>query len=332
MNVVLISKRLIVLVCVLTLMMFVSFSTLASPPPSCPNDMVLISGGTFRIGSNDFYPEERSADNVQVSQFCIAQHEVTNIQFAEFVKSTGYVTVAERPLSKKQFPELSEDERSPGSVVFQPPSVKNEPIEFLSWWQWVKGANWQHPEGPDSNLDGRENHPVVHVAYEDAQAYAEWVSKSLPTEAQWEFAARGGLKNQIFAWGNQYSPHNANTWQGEFPIQNTQEDGYLQTAPVGSFQNNGYGLSDMTGNVWEWTQDWYQVGHAPIAHTVNPVISDSQSSFDPREPSVAKHVIKGGSFLCAKNYCSRYRPAAREAQSPDTGTSHIGFRLVKNIN
>jgi formylglycine-generating enzyme len=182
-----------------------------------------------------------------------------------------------------------------------------------------------------STIIGRENHPVIHLAYDDAVAYAEWAGLSLPTEAQWEFAARGGLKDKIFAWGNQYSPQKANTWQGEFPLQNSQADGYLKTAPVGSFPPNRYGLYDMIGNVWEWTQDWYSVGHSSLNHATNPILADVNQSIDPRELGVAKHVVKGGSYLCAKNYCSRYRPAAREAQSPDTGTSHIGFRLVKNL-
>lgn len=293
----------------------------------CPQDMVPITGGTFRIGAGELLPEERSAEDVRVSGFCIDTHEVTNAQFAQFVEATGYVTVAERPLSVEQFPDLSDDQRSPGSAVFQP-IPEGQPIQELSWWHWVTRADWRHPEGPGSSIAGRENHPVVHVAYEDAQAYAKWAGKSLPTEAQWEFAARGGLKDQIFSWGKTYSPKKANTWQGEFPTKNTKADGYLGTAPVASFPANGYGLYDMTGNVWEWTLDWYQVGHAGKAHQQDPIASSEKDSFDPRDPGVAKHVIKGGSFLCARNYCSRYRPAAREAQSPDTGMSHIGFRLV----
>jgi sulfatase modifying factor 1 len=294
---------------------------------ACPNDMVEIPGGSFRMGADNQWPEERSAEAVTVSSFCMDAKEVTNAKFAQFVKETGYLTVAERPLSKEQFPELAEEQRSPGSVVFQAlPS--GQPVTELSWWHWQPGADWQHPNGSDSNIEGKENHPVIHVAFEDAQAYANWAGKALPTEAQWEFAARGGLKDQIFSWGNTYSPKKANTWQGEFPIKNTQEDGYLGTAPVGSFPPNGYELYDMTGNVWEWTEDWYQLGHDHQAHQVDPVVSNEKESFDPRNPGIAKHVIKGGSFLCARNYCSRYRPSAREAQSSDTGTSHIGFRLV----
>jgi formylglycine-generating enzyme required for sulfatase activity len=294
---------------------------------ACPDGMVEMPGGTFRMGADNQWPEERSAEAVTVSPFCLDAHEITNAQFAQFVKETGYLTVAERPLSKEQFPELTEEERSPSSVVFQALSP-GQAIAELSWWHWQPGADWQHPEGLSSTIQGKENHPVVHVAFEDAQAYANWAGKALPTEAQWEFAARGGLKDQIFAWGNTYNPKKANTWQGEFPVKNTKEDGYFGTAPIGSFPPNGYGLYDMTGNVWEWTQDWYQLGHDRQAHQVDPVMNSEKASFDPRDPGVAKHVIKGGSFLCARNYCSRYRPSAREAQSPDTGTSHIGFRLV----
>ena len=295
---------------------------------ACPDGMVEIPGGTFRMGAdNNQWPEERAAEAVTVSPFCLGAHEITNAQFAEFVKETGYLTVAQRPLSKEQFPELTDEGRSPGSVVFQalPPG---QPITELSWWHWQPGANWQHPEGPNSTIKGKDNHPVVHIAFEDAQAYANWAGKALPTEAQWEFAARGGLKDKIFAWGNTYNPKKANTWQGEFPIKNSKEDGYLGTAPVGSFPPNGYGLYDMTGNVWEWTEDWYEWGHDHQANQSDPIANKEQESFDPRDPGIAKHVIKGGSFLCARNYCSRYRPSAREAQSPDTGTSHIGFRLA----
>ena len=298
---------------------------------ACPNDMVSIKGGTFRMGSDEHYAEERSVEDVTVDSFCIDKYEVSNAQFAQFVKETGYVTVAERPLSAKDFPQLSEAQRVPGSLVFvQPPPSK--PITGpQSWWQWVKGANWRHPTGPDSTLEGKENHPVVHIAFADAQAYAKWAGKSIPTEVQWEFAARGGLKGAIYTWGGQYSPKKANTWQGSFPVANTKEDGHLSTAPIGSYPPNGYGLYDMAGNVWEWTQDWYRTGHEGKAHKANPTGPDKGESFDPREPGAAKHVIKGGSYLCAPNYCSRYRPAAREAESPDTGTGHIGFRLVKNV-
>lgn len=297
----------------------------------CPVGMTFITGGSFRIGDNDYYAEEQSAEDVQVGDFCIDQHEITNAEFSKFINQTGYITIAERPLSVEQFPELSEAERQPGSMVFTMPPKGQETIGYLGWWKWVQGASWKHPQGRESTIEGKENHPVVHIAFADAVAYAEWAEKSLPTEAQWEYAARGGLDSATYSWGKQYSAKKANTWQGIFPFFNTQEDGYQGTAPVGSFPPNNYGLFDMTGNVWEWTRDWYQVGHETMAHQLNPVVENPEKSFDPRQPGVAKHVIKGGSYLCAKNYCSRYRPAAREAQEPDTGTNHVGFRLVKNL-
>lgn len=309
-------------------------STAWAAETSCPEDMVYIPGGTFKIGSDNSqrYVEERAADDVKVSSFCIDKHETTNAEFAKFVNETGYVTVAERPLSKEQFPDLPDEQRTAGSLVFQPPAEDAKQVPYLSWWHWVPGANWQHPYGPDSNINGKGSYPVVHIAYEDAQAYAKWAGKQLPAEAQWEYAARGSLKNKTFTWGDEYSAKKANTWQGIFPFFNTKEDSYIGTAPVGSFPPNQYGLYDITGNVWEWTSDWYSVGHANKAHQLNPTGPSQEQSFDPHKLGEgALHVIKGGSYLCAKNYCSRYRPAARESQAPDTGTTHIGFRLVKNL-
>ncbi|NEP87005.1 MAG: formylglycine-generating enzyme family protein [Okeania sp. SIO2C2] len=316
----------------LTISLIFPFSTPAqasSTDNSCPEGMVFIPGGTFTMGSDSHYPSEVSASDVTVDSFCIDRHEITNAEFRKFVKATGYKTIAERPLSKSQFPNLTDDQRQPGSLVFQPPSEGIQQVAYLSWWHWTVGANWQHPYGPKSNIRGKDNYPVVHIAYDDAVAYANWVGKSLPTEAQWEYAARGGLEEQEFTWGNQYSAKKANTWQGMFPFFNTKEDKYLGTAPVESFPPNGYGLYEMTGNVWELTSDWYQVGHSGKDHSLNPIGPDKTVSFDPIKPQEgALHVIKGGSYLCAKNYCSRYRPAARESQAPDTGTTHIGFRLV----
>ncbi|MGA1621928.1 MAG: formylglycine-generating enzyme family protein [Synechocystis sp.] len=296
----------------------------------CPDGMAWIHGGTFRMGSDDFFPEEKIVEDVTVDGFCLEQTEVTNAQFAAFVQATGYVTVAERPLSPKQFPDLADDQRSPGSLVFAMPGPEVTDVPLLSWWHWVPGANWRHPDGPDSNIQGKDNYPVVQVSYEDAQAYATWAGKQLPTEAEWEFAGRGGLTDQIFGWGNTYSPQKANTWQGRFPFNNQAQDGYEGTAPVASFPPNAFGLYDMTGNVWEWTADWYSGDRQGMAHQYNPQGPAESESFDPREPDGPKHVIKGGSYLCAKNYCSRYRPAARESQSPDTGTTHIGFRLASH--
>ncbi|MGK7911859.1 MAG: SUMF1/EgtB/PvdO family nonheme iron enzyme [Synechococcus sp.] len=302
---------------------------IAATEPTCPSNMQWIEGGTFRIGSDSERPEERSAEAITLSSYCIDLFETTNEQFAQFVAETGYVTVAERPLSVEDFPDLTDAERSPGSLVFHSPD-EHEPLGYLQWWKWTPGANWQHPEGPESNLEGRDRYPVVHVAYEDVVAYANWSGKSLPTEAQWEYAARGG-RDSTYAWGDKYAADKANTWQGVFPFFNTLEDGYPSTAPVGSFPPNDYGLYDIIGNVWEWTADWYRVGHADKAHHHDPKGPTQSESYDPREPFVPKYTIKGGSYLCAKNYCSRYRPSAREAQSPDTGTNHIGFRLVTSL-
>lgn len=326
-------------VILLTAALLLSLGCLGQPPLAlanpalCPTDMVLVPGGTFTMGEKDSdFVEEQVADAVTVDGFCIEPHEVTNDQFAAFVAATGYKTIAERSLSTEQFPGLSQAERSPGSLVFKPPEEGVQQVAYLSWWHWTPGANWQHPYGPGSNLDGKANHPVVHIAYEDAEAYAAWMGRQLPTEAQWEYAARGGLEGQEFEWGDHYSAKRANTWQGLFPFVNTKDDGYLGTAPVGSFAPNGYGLYDMTGNVWEWTSDWFSVTHIGKAHSTNPTGVSETESYDPKKPSDgAVHVIKGGSHLCAKNYCSRYRPAARESQAPDTGTTHIGFRLVQPL-
>ena len=323
-------KSLIFCFLIISLICSVSTRVQASPIDNkCPEEMVFIPGGTFNIGSDTNYESEKSASDVTMDSFCIDRHEVTNAEFRQFVEATGYQTIAERPLSKEQFPTLSEEQRQPGSLVFQPPSEGIEQVAYLSWWHWTVGANWQHPYGPDSNIKGKDNYPVIHIAYDDAVAYANWKGKTLPTEAQWEYAGRGGLKDQDFSWGNRYSAKKANTWQGIFPFLNTKQDGHLGTAPVESFPPNGYGLYDMTGNVWELTSDWYSVGHGGKEHSLNPTGPTKNASFDPTKPSEGSlHVIKGGSYLCAKNYCSRYRPAARESQAPDTGTTHVGFRLV----
>ncbi|MCT0224128.1 formylglycine-generating enzyme family protein [Synechococcus sp. CS-1328] len=296
----------------------------------CPAGMVAIPGGSFRIGAAGQLGDERSASSVRLTPFCLGAHEITNQEFAAFVTATGYRTLAEQPLSSAQFPDLAPAERKPGSLVFEP--VPGEgPMEELSWWHWVPGADWRHPSGPGSSIKGQGDHPVVQIAFVDAEAYAAWAGAALPSEAQWEFAARGGLRDQVFSWGNTWKPGQANTWQGEFPHRDSGDDGFAGTAPVGSYPPNGYGLFDMTGNVWEWTADWYRPGHDGLPARPDPAIDREAESIDPRDPGVAKHVIKGGSFLCSPTYCSRYRPAAREAQSPDTGTSHIGFRLASPL-
>jgi formylglycine-generating enzyme len=299
-------------------------------------NMVRVPGGTFLMGSNDFYPEERPLHRVFVDGFWLDEHAVTNAEFRRFVKATGHVTLAERPPDPAGYPGARPEMLVPASVVFRQPPHRVDLRNHYNWWAYVPGANWRHPEGPASTLHGRERHPVVHVAYEDAAAYASWVGKELPTEVEWEFAARGGLEGATYAWGNEFSPKGktmANTWQGEFPIENLRTDRFERTAPVGSFPPNGYGLFDVTGNVWEWTTDWYRDHHRPesaCCGSVNPNIGDREQSYDPQMPGVPipRKVIKGGSFLCAPNYCRRYRPAARMHHPVDTGTCHIGFRCI----
>lgn len=302
------------------------------------SDMVWIPDATFRMGSDRHYPEERPVHDVGVDGFWMDAFAVTNEKFAAFVDETGYVTVAERPPDPADFPEAPDENLVPGSLVFHKTTRPVDLARLELWWTWTPGASWHTPEGPGSSLDDRAEHPVVHVAFEDAEAYAIWAGKSLPTEAEWELAARGGLDGAIFAWGNEQFPDGevlANWWQGEFPWQNTLEDGFETTAPVGSFPPNGYGLSDMAGNVWEWTTDWYSTGHPgdderPCCVPRNPKGGSREGSYDPAPPQfrIPRRVIKGGSFLCADNYCQRYRPAARRPQMIDTGMSHIGFRCI----
>jgi formylglycine-generating enzyme required for sulfatase activity len=272
--------------------------------------MQLLPGGTFQMGSDRFYPEEAPVRTVTVGPFAIMRHEVTNAQFQRFVRATGHRTVAERPLDAKQFPHLTPEQRLPGSVVFRQPSSVKDLVDLNQWWVWTPGTSWRAPEGPGSTLRGRMNHPVVHVAYEDALAYARWAGQDLPTEAEWEYAARGGLDGAPYTWGAEKKPGGqpgGNYWQGIFPVLNTREDKYERTAPVGCFPANGFGLFDMAGNVWELTKDEY---------------ADSTGL------RAGMKVAKGGSFLCADNFCGRYRPAARSPQGIDTGTQHVGFRTV----
>ena len=292
--------------------------------------MVFIPAGAFTMGADAWQPEERRAHRVRVDGFWIDRHEVTNAQFAAFVEATGYVTLAERGLDPATHPGMPAELLAPGSIVFIPPTDLSGG-DITQWWQYVQGADWREPEGPGSSIEGEENHPVVHVAFEDALAYARWRGRELPTEAQWEYAARGGLEGQDFAWGTEYQPGGrlkANSWQGIFPVMNTEEDGYVGTAPVGCFDANGYGLQDMIGNVWEWTSDWYRAGHA-AEDAVNPTGPNLlEIGFAPGESP--RRVIKGGSHLCAPNYCARYRPAARQPQEVDLGAAHLGFRTVLN--
>jgi sulfatase modifying factor 1 len=299
-------------------------------------DMVHIPSGTFLMGSDRHYPEEAPAHKVQVNAFWIDRYAVTNDAFGRFVAATGYKTSAENPANPDDYTGAKPELLAPSSVMFKKPQQPVDLANPHNWWVYVRGADWRHPRGPASSIKGLGNHPVVHVAFEDAEAYAHWVGKELPTEAEWEFAARGGLEAADYSWGDEFTPggkHMANTWQGEFPWQNKYEDGYEWTAPVGSFSPNGYGLYDMAGNVWEWTTDWYQEHgtiDSPCCTMENPRGGKREASFDPRLPNIKipRKVMKGGSYLCAPNYCRRYRPAARMAQPVDTSTCHLGFRCI----
>ena len=301
-------------------------------------DMVRIHGGTFRMGSDHHYPEEAPAHRVTVDGFWIDRTPVTNRQFKAFVKATGHKTFAEIPPDPKDYPGALPHMLYAGSLVFSPPQSVTDLRDWSQWWQFMKAADWRHPYGPKSDIDVHDDHPVVHVSFSDALAYAKWAGKDMPTEAEWEFAARGGLEAAEFAWGHQFTPggvHMANTWQGEFPRENLNADGFERTSPVTAFPANGYGLHDMIGNVWEWTIDWYTQKHeadAPKACCIpeNPRGGREDGSYDPGQPNIKipRKVIKGGSHLCAPNYCRRYRPAARHAEPIDTSTSHLGFRCV----
>jgi formylglycine-generating enzyme required for sulfatase activity len=301
-------------------------------------DMVRVPGGEFAMGSDRFYREERPVRRVRVNAFWIDRSPVTNEQFRSFADSTGYVTVAERAPDPADYPGAPPENLVPGSIVFMPTAGPVDLTDYTQWWAWIPGADWRHPTGPDSGLAGLERHPVVHVAEEDVRAYCAWAGKELPTEAEWEFAARGGLDGATFTWGDddsQETEPRANTWQGPFPYRNTRVDGWARTSPVGSFPPNGYGLFDMAGNVWEWTADWYGEAVQAVAAGCccapeSPRVVRMEESFDPAQPQFAipRKVVKGGSHLCTPQYCYRYRPAARQAQMVDTSMSHLGFRCV----
>jgi formylglycine-generating enzyme len=299
-------------------------------------DMVWVPGGTFLMGSDDHYPEEAPAHRCHVDGFWIDRDTVTNRQFAHFVTSTGYLTVAEESPDPSDYPGAKPEMLVPASIVFCQPPQRVDLNNHYNWWTYVPGASWRHPQGPGSSVNGKSDHPVVQVAWRDVVMYARWAGKDLPTEGEWEFAARGGLDGATYAWGEELTPAGrwmANTWQGEFPINNLKKDGFEGTAPVGSFPPNGYGLRDMIGNVWEWTIDWYQ-SHAdtsPSCCTVDsPRGGDRAQSYDPQLSGIRipRKVMKGGSHLCAENYCRRYRPAARMPQAIDSATSHLGFRCI----
>jgi len=306
--------------------------------PSPDAGMVWVPGGARLMGSEDFYPEERPISRVEVDGFFMDDHPVTIAEFDRFVAATGYVTMAERPLDPAQYPGADPALLRPGSLVFHRTAGPVDLRDYTQWWRYVPGAQWRHPRGPGSTVDGLGDHPVTHVTAEDAEAYAAWVGKELPSEAEWEFAARGGLEGSVYTWGDEFAPDDklmANTWQGEFPWQNLTTDGWEETSPVKSFPANGYGLYDMAGNVWEWTSDYFSTRPAvPVAHACcaprNPRVTSAEASLVVGEPGahIPRRVTKGGSHLCAPNYCLRYRPAARQAEAIDTSTCHIGFRCI----
>jgi formylglycine-generating enzyme required for sulfatase activity len=320
----------------------------AQPAPGpAPEGMAWIPGGEFSMGAADPLAQDanivgmkatedsRPIHRVRVRGFWMDKTEVTNREFAKFVKATGYVTVAERKPTLEEFPGAPPENLVAGSVVFAPPDRPVPLNDHFQWWSWVTGANWKHPAGPASGLKGREDYPVVHVAYEDAEAFAKWAGKRLPTEAEWEFAARGGLAGALYPWGNEFlqgGRYMANTHQGHFPNEDTQADAHAGIAPVATYPANGYGLYDVAGNVWEWTSDWYRPDYYADLLKAGGVAENPQgpaSSFDPAEPGVMKRVHRGGSFLCTEQYCSRYMVGTRGKGEPSTGTSHLGFRLVR---
>lgn len=307
--------------------------------------MVFISGGTFMMGAaqQSNTHDAQPLHEVSVDPFWMDETEVTNEQFAEFVIATGYITIAERPIVWEELklmlppgtPRPAEEDLQPGSLVFAPPAGKVPLDNMGRWWIWVKGASWQHPEGPKSNLSGRENYPVVHVAYDDAVAYAKWACKRLPTEAEWEFAARGGMDKKEFAWGSQLTPNNkyfANYFQGDFPHNNSSADGFTGMAPAKSYAANAFGLYDMIGNLWELCEDWYKVEDFEVSCHNGPENNPGgpEKTHDPNDPFAIKHVSKGGSFLCSEQYCSNFKPSGRQGSSHDSGMSHTGFRCVNN--
>ncbi|TAF53069.1 MAG: formylglycine-generating enzyme family protein [Sphingobacteriia bacterium] len=308
--------------------------------------MALVPGGLYSMGAanplgmkgggNQAMEDCRPIHRVRVKAFWMDTHEVTNAEFALFVKATGYQTIAEKTPTLAEFPNAKPDMLVAGSVVFSPPADAVELTNFYQWWDYAKGANWRHPLGPQSNLKGKDNFPVVHIAWEDAVAYAKWAGKRLPTEAEWEFAARGGKTGNLFAWGNQFLPngkYQANSFQGKFPHQDLGNDGFVGIAPVQQFAPNGFGLYDMAGNVWEWCADWYRADYyaqgKAAGLTDNP--QGPSSSHDPGEPGVPKKVQRGGSFLCTDQYCTRYMMGTRGKGDWRTGTNHVGFRCVKDL-
>ena len=320
-----------------------SLQTINPSKKSSTDGMVYLEGGTFMMGadnnqaSKDEYPKHK----VTLSGFWMDETEVTNAQFAQFVNETGYVTIAEikpdwEELKKQVPPGTPKPHDSmlvAASLVFKPSKQEVNLNDFNQWWEWKTGADWRHPQGPKSSIKGKENYPVVHISWDDAMAFCKWAGKRLPTEAEWEYASRGGQQNKIYSWGDEnvdVGKPKCNSWQGKFPYYNQQKDGFYGLAPVKSYAPNGYGLYDIAGNVWEWCSDWYDYYYYNSVKEgiVNPI--GPSKSYDPDEPYAPKHVTRGGSFLCNDNYCSGYRCSRRMKSSPDTGLEHLGFRCVKN--
>jgi len=296
-------------------------------------ELVALPGGSFRMGSTQFYPEEAPVHSATVGAYAVERHPVTNAQFAEFVADTGYVTVAEQPLDPALYPGAAPQDLVPGSLVFRPTSGPVDLRDWRQWWDWVPGANWRRPFGPDSGIEDRLDHPVVQVAYPDAAAYAHWAGRRLPSEAEWEYAARGGATT-TYAWSDDVAPGGqlmANTWQGRFPYRNDGALGWVGTSPVGTFPANGFGLVDMIGNVWEWTTTQFDAHHrldGPVESCCGPPGAAWPATSDLAPDPAINQTLKGGSHQCAPEYCLRYRPAARSPQSQDSATTHIGFRCV----
>ncbi|MBL7472374.1 formylglycine-generating enzyme family protein [Robertkochia sediminum] len=316
--------------------------------PAPPKNMIYIPGGTFTMGARDndsqAWPHEKPSHPVKVSPFYIDKTEVTNAQFAAFVAATGYLTIAERAIDWEEIksqlppgaPKPHDSVLQPGSLVFkQPEQPVTDLRNYSQWWEWKVGANWQHPKGPGSSIEGLEDHPVVHIAYEDAIAYCNWAGRRLPTEAEWEFAAMGTLNKPVYPWGDERSilEQNTNSWTGKFPMSNDLEDGYLTTAPVGTYPPNGYGLYDMAGNVWEWTSDWYDPRYynTLLQQGIAEDPKGASRPYNPADPYVQQRVVKGGSFLCSDSYCASYRVSSRMATNLDSGQEHLGFRTVLDV-
>ncbi len=312
----------------------IAAAAVAAPLAAAAGDMVRIEGGVFRMGSEEHYSEEGPVRDVMVGPFLIERTEVTNAEFAAFVTETGYVTTAERPLDPETHAGWPPELLQPGSMVFAQPAEPVTSMDPTTWWRYVPGASWRAPSGPGSSIEGIDDHPVVQVSPEDAEAYSAWAGGRLPTEAEWEFAARGGLDGATFAWGEAYDPASgwkANTWQGVFPNTDLADDGFHGTAPVASFPPGGYGLHDMTGNVWEHVADWWVPGH-PEADETNPTGPPKMLAARFSNPDIGpRRVVKGGSWLCAPAYCLRYRPAARQPAELGLGSNHTGFRIAMDV-